>query len=134
MALLVRALVLVVGAAALGLAVNGARKNGVPLGGFAAPATCDAEESAPSEIEPADAIRLCGHPEIVIADTRPAGPSPTRVTFRLALESLKNFDLGIGALLSFGGERHQGLDSVYFTRVDGERWVPIADWSAAIQA
>jgi len=72
MALLVRALVLVVGAAALGLAVNGARKNGVPLGGFAAPATCDAEESAPSEIEPADAIRLCGHPEIVIADTRPA--------------------------------------------------------------
>jgi len=72
MALLVRALVLVVGAAALGLAVNGARKNCVALAAFAAPATCDAEESAPSEIEPADAIRLCGHPEIVIADTRPA--------------------------------------------------------------
>jgi rhodanese-related sulfurtransferase len=71
MALLVRALCLVVGAAALGLAVNGARKGGVPLASFAAPATCDAEEAV-TEIAPADAIRLCGHPEIVIADTRPA--------------------------------------------------------------
>jgi rhodanese-related sulfurtransferase len=72
MALLVRALVLVLGAAGLGLAINGARKGGVALGSFSAPASCDAEEGVPPEIEPADAIRLCGHPEIVIADTRPA--------------------------------------------------------------
>jgi len=56
------------------------------------------------------------------------------VAYRQALESLRSFDLGIGAPLSFGPERHQGLDSVYFTRVDGERWVPIADWSSAVQA
>ena len=31
-------------------------------------------------------------------------------------------------------ERHQGLDSVYFTRVEGERWVPVADWAAAVKA
>ena len=43
------------------------------------------------------------------------------------------FDLGIGALLTFGPE-HQGLDSVYFTRVEGERWVPITDWASAVQA
>jgi hypothetical protein len=47
---------------------------------------------------------------------------------------LKSFDLGIGAALTFGPERHQGLDSVYFTRVEGDRWVPIADWSSAVQA
>jgi ABC-type branched-subunit amino acid transport system substrate-binding protein len=71
----------------------------------------------------------------VIAEAlRRAGPHPTRVGLRQALESLKNFDLGIGAPLNFGPERHQGLDSVYFTRVDGERWVPIADWSSAVQA
>src|SRR5262249_45424689 len=72
--------------------------------------------------------------KVVVEALRHAGPNPTRVAYRQALESLKAFDLGIGAPLSFGPERHQGLDSVYFTRVDGERWVPIADWWAAVQA
>jgi hypothetical protein len=52
---------------------------------------------------------------------------------RVALESLRNFDLGIGAPLEFGTQRHQGLDGVYFTRVDGDRWVPITDWSVALR-
>jgi len=72
--------------------------------------------------------------KVVVEALRRAGPNPTRVGFRQALESFKNFDLGIGAPLSFGPERHQGLDNVYFTRVEGERWVPIADWSSAVQA
>ena len=72
--------------------------------------------------------------KVVVEALRRAGPNPTRVGYRHALESLKGFDLGIGAPLTFGPERHQGLDSVYFTRVDGERWVPIADWSSAVQA
>jgi ABC-type branched-subunit amino acid transport system substrate-binding protein len=71
---------------------------------------------------------------VVVEAVRRAGPSPTRSSFRQALESLKGFDVGIGAALSFGPERHQGLDSVYFTRVDGERWVPITDWTVALQA
>jgi branched-chain amino acid transport system substrate-binding protein len=71
---------------------------------------------------------------VVVEALRRAGPQPTRSGLRHALETLKNFDLGIGAALSFGPERHQGLDSVYFTRVDGERWVPITDWASAVQA
>jgi branched-chain amino acid transport system substrate-binding protein len=71
---------------------------------------------------------------VVVEALRRAGPNPTRTGLRQALESLKNFDLGIGAALTFGPERHQGLDSVYFTRVDGERWVPITDWTSAVQA
>src|SRR3989442_846341 len=70
---------------------------------------------------------------VVVEALRRAGPQPTRALFRQALESLRNFDLGIGAALTFGPERHQGLDSVYFTRVEGDRWVPIADWAAAVQ-
>ena len=46
---------------------------------------------------------------VVVEAVRRAGPNPTRVGFRQALESLKNFDLGIGAALTFGPERHQGL-------------------------
>ena len=63
-----------------------------------------------------------------------AGANAGRPTFRQALESLRGLDLGIGAPLTFTAERHQGLDSVYFTRVDGDRWVPIVDWSAAVKA
>jgi ABC-type branched-subunit amino acid transport system substrate-binding protein len=71
--------------------------------------------------------------KVIVEALRRAGPQPTRALFRQALESLRNFDLGIGAALTFGPERHQGLDSVYFTRVEGDRWVPIADWAAAVQ-
>jgi ABC-type branched-subunit amino acid transport system substrate-binding protein len=62
-----------------------------------------------------------------------AGANAGRPGFRQALESLRGLDLGIGAPLTFSPERHQGLDSVYFTRVDGDRWVPIVDWSAAVK-
>ena len=70
--------------------------------------------------------------KVIVEALQRTGPQPTRAAFRQALESLRGFDLGIGAALTFGPERHQGLDSVYFTRVQGERWVPIADWAAAI--
>jgi ABC-type branched-subunit amino acid transport system substrate-binding protein len=71
--------------------------------------------------------------KVIVEALRRVGPQLTRATFRQALESLRSFDLGIGAALTFGPERHQGLDSVYFTRVEGDHWVPIADWAAAVQ-
>jgi branched-chain amino acid transport system substrate-binding protein len=72
--------------------------------------------------------------KVVVEALRRAGPGPTRVGLRQALESIRNLDLGIGASLSFTPERHQGLDDVYFTRVDGGRWVSIADWGRALKA
>ena len=72
--------------------------------------------------------------KVVVEGLKRAGAAPTRAGFRQALESLRAFDLGIGAPLTFGPERHQGLDSVYFTRVEGDRWVPVADWTAAVSA
>ena len=71
---------------------------------------------------------------VIVEAVRRVGPHPTRSGLRHALESLKGLDVGIGAALSFGPERHQGLDSVYFMRVEGERWVPITDWASAVQA
>jgi len=72
--------------------------------------------------------------KVIVEGLRRAGPSPTRVGLRQALESLKGFDLGIGAPLTFGPERHQGLDNVYFTSVVNGRWAPITDWAAAVRA
>jgi branched-chain amino acid transport system substrate-binding protein len=72
--------------------------------------------------------------KVIVEALRRAGANPNRASFRAALESMKSVDLGIGAPLTFGPERHQGLDSVYFTRVDNGRWVPVNDWSAAVKA
>jgi branched-chain amino acid transport system substrate-binding protein len=72
--------------------------------------------------------------KVVAEGLRRAGANPTRASLRQALESLRSFDLGIGAALNFSAERHQGLDSVYFTRVEGGRWVPVTDWTAAVRA
>ena len=72
--------------------------------------------------------------KVIVEALRRSGPNPTRTGLRQALEALKNFDLGIGAPLSFGPERHQGLDSVYFTSVVNGRWAPVSDWAAAVKA
>ena len=72
--------------------------------------------------------------KVIVEALQRTGAQPTRAVFRQALESMRNLDLGIGATLTFGPERHQGLDSVYFTRVEGERWIPIANWASAISA
>jgi len=72
--------------------------------------------------------------KVAVEGLRRAGTNPTRASLRQSLESLRNVDLGIGAPLTFGPERHQGLDNVYFSRVQGEHWVPITDWTAAVRA
>jgi len=72
--------------------------------------------------------------KVIVEALRRAGANPTRASLRQSLESLHSLDLGIGAPLSFGPERHQGLDSVYFTRVEGDHWVPVTDWTAAVRA
>jgi ABC-type branched-subunit amino acid transport system substrate-binding protein len=72
--------------------------------------------------------------KVIVEALRRAGPNPTRAAFREAMESLRNFDVGIGAPITFTADRHQGLDNVYFTRIDNGRWVAIQDWAAAVKA
>ncbi len=72
--------------------------------------------------------------KVIVEGLRRAGVNPTRASLKQAFESFRNLDLGIGAPLTFGPERHQGLDNVYFTRIENGRWVPITDWSAAVKA
>jgi len=42
--------------------------------------------------------------------------------------SLPTFDLGIDVPVSFGPNKHQGLDRVYFTTVRSGRFVRLEDW------
>jgi ABC-type branched-subunit amino acid transport system substrate-binding protein len=45
------------------------------------------------------------------------------------VENIRNLDLGIDAKVSFGPEKHQGLNRVYYTTFENGRFVPIRDWN-----
>ena len=47
-----------------------------------------------------------------------------------AVFSVKDFDLGVGEQISFGPDRRQGLQTVYYTVVEEGRIVPLEDWQA----
>ena len=51
-----------------------------------------------------------------------------RVSLQNAFSSLNNFDLGIDGDVSYAFGRTQGLNHVYYTRVDKGRLVPLDDW------
>jgi hypothetical protein len=46
-----------------------------------------------------------------------------------AFESIRDFDLGIDAPISFSPTQHQALQYVYYVRVDHGRLVPAVDWT-----
>ena len=46
------------------------------------------------------------------------GENPDRANLESAVFSIQDFDLGIGELVSFGPDRRQGLQTVYYTIVD----------------
>jgi branched-chain amino acid transport system substrate-binding protein len=56
------------------------------------------------------------------------GPAPAREHVKQTVEDLHNVDLGIGTLISFGPNKHQGSDRVYYTTLKGDKFVPIVRW------
>ena len=55
---------------------------------------------------------------------------PRRTGLEEAVFSIRDFDLGIGERVSFGPDRRQGLQRVYYTVVEGGRFVPLRDWNS----
>jgi ABC-type branched-subunit amino acid transport system substrate-binding protein len=56
------------------------------------------------------------------------GKKLDRKRLRSVVEGLGDHELGIDVPVSFGPERHQGLNRVYFTTVEGGRFVPLEDF------
>ena len=56
------------------------------------------------------------------------GPAPARERIPAVMESIRDFDLGIGVNARFGPDRHQGLDQVYLTTVVDGHFRAVADW------
>lgn len=58
------------------------------------------------------------------------GPNPQRINIRNIVENIKDYDIGIGVPVSFGPNKHQGLNIVYLTTIENGRYVTITDWKA----
>jgi hypothetical protein len=48
---------------------------------------------------------------------------------KAAAEAVKDLDLGTSERVSFGADRHQAGNGVYFTVVNGDQFVPLDDWT-----
>ena len=66
--------------------------------------------------------------KLMVEILRRMGDRPERGRLADAVFSVRDFDLGIGEPVSFSASRRQGLDRVYYTVVDGGRFVPLKDW------
>jgi ABC-type branched-subunit amino acid transport system substrate-binding protein len=59
---------------------------------------------------------------------RRTGGRTDRDSLRKAFESVDHLDLGIESAVSFGATRTQGLDAVYYTRVQSGHFRPVDTW------
>jgi branched-chain amino acid transport system substrate-binding protein len=48
---------------------------------------------------------------------------------KAVVENIQEIDIGIDAPVSFGPNKHQGLDKVYFTTFQDGHFIPIRDWN-----
>lgn len=64
---------------------------------------------------------------VLVEGLKRAGPDLNRESFIRAIESIRDYDLGIANSLSFSALDHQGLERVYFTRIEGGKFVLIED-------
>ncbi|MYL83986.1 ABC transporter substrate-binding protein [Desulfovibrio aerotolerans] len=65
---------------------------------------------------------------VLVEGLRRAGRDLTRERFLDAIESIDTFSVGIASPVTYGPDRHQGLERVYFTRFDHGRFQMVTDW------
>ncbi|MBF0229894.1 MAG: ABC transporter substrate-binding protein [Desulfamplus sp.] len=66
--------------------------------------------------------------KVLVEGLQRAGRDLTRQSFLQAINSMNDFSLGSDVRLSFSPTDHQGMDTVYFTRLQNNRFTLLADW------
>ncbi len=66
--------------------------------------------------------------KVLVEGLRRCGRELTREKFINAIESIKDFDVGIGADINFGPGDHQGLDKIYTTRIHKGELMLFNNW------
>jgi ABC-type branched-subunit amino acid transport system substrate-binding protein len=57
------------------------------------------------------------------------GKNPEKSRIKEVVENIKDLDIGIDAKVSFGKNKHQGLNRVYYTTFEKGHFVPLRDWN-----
>lgn len=70
---------------------------------------------------------------VLVEGLRRAGAALTREGFVDAIESIRDYALGLDLTISFSPTDHQGMDRVYFTRLANSQFGLIRDWAAIRQ-
>ena len=65
---------------------------------------------------------------ILVEGLQKAGRDLTREGLIDAIESIRDLKLGPGISITYGPDDRQGLDTIYFTRLENGRFVPFSDW------
>jgi len=66
--------------------------------------------------------------KLLVEILRNMGPDLAKERIRPVVESLTDVDLGIETPVTFGPDKHQGLDQVYYTVVADGGFVPLRNW------
>ncbi|HEY8531313.1 MAG TPA: ABC transporter substrate-binding protein, partial [Limnochorda sp.] len=66
--------------------------------------------------------------EPLVEAFRRAGRNLTPESFVAAMESIKEWDGEVIRQVTFGPDRHQGINRIFLTQIQGGRAVPISDW------
>jgi len=65
---------------------------------------------------------------ILVEGLQRTGRNLSREKFIDAIESIKNYSLGPGMSITYGPNDRQGMDAIYFTRLEGGHFIPFSDW------
>ncbi len=86
----------------------------------------------PHEAIPLSFVSLEGflNAKLMTEILRRVGPRLDRARIQDAVFAVRDYDMGVGERVSFGPSRRQGMQSVYYTVPDGDRFVPLTDWQA----
>lgn len=89
-------------------------------------------EGEPYETVPRSFVSLEGfvNAKLIAEIIRRMGDRPERSRIAEAVFQVRNYDLGVGERVRYGTDRRQGLQTVYYTVPEGDRFVALDDWEA----
>jgi len=67
--------------------------------------------------------------KVLVEILRRMGNNLEKSRIKEVVENINNLDIGIDEKVSFGPNKHQGLNKVYFTTYEKGRFVPIKEWN-----
>ncbi len=84
----------------------------------------------PYETFPQSFVSLEGfvNAKLITEIIRRMGDNPQRSGIEEAVFAVRDYDLGVGERVRYGPNRRQGLQMIYYTVPEGERFVPLEDW------